>query len=139
MVCIISFIIISRYIKKIFLRNKIVSIITRYIYQVLVRVPGCNTSARRNGGRLQSGVPVIYAFRYTEINYIVQAKLYNLSALCGLLLWPLVTVMVAPLIALPGLVWKLPLSCHWLVPSVFVDTGNRRNLFLHTSPCPNSP
>ena len=59
---------------------------------------------------------------------------YNLSALCGLLLWPLVTVMVAPLTALPGLVWKLPLSCHWLVPSVFVDTGNRGNLFLHTSP-----
>ena len=42
--------------------------------------------------------------------------------------------MVAPLTALPGLVWKLPLSCHWLVPSVFVDTANRIDLFLHTLP-----
>ena len=83
---------------------------------------------------MQSGVPVIHSFRCTDINYAVQAKLYNLSALCGLLLWPLVRVMVAPLTALPGLVWKLPLSCHWLVPSVFVDTANRIDLFLHIYP-----
>ena len=85
---------------------------------------------------MQSGVPVIHSFRLDILKYIttLQAKLYNLSALCGLLFWPLVRVMVAPLTALPGLVWKLPLSCHWLVPSVFVDTANRIDLFLHTSP-----